>query len=150
MAYWYELNLAMDELEDGTCVWLVTVPDFPEITTDGADTEEAHRNGQKAIEEAIAARIADGDDIPAPLHDTTGKGYFVGIPALIFLKSLLYMICRIEGVSRAELSRRLGWHRNSVERLFLLDHKSQLDQLEAAFEALERPLTFNMEYPVAA
>ena len=49
------------------------------------------------------------------------------------IASALYMICSRRGVSRAELARRLEWHREQVDRLFRLDHKSRLDQMEAAF-----------------
>ena len=52
------------------------------------------------------------------------------------IASALYMICSRRGVSRAELARRLEWHREQVDRLFRLDHKSRLDQMEAAFVAL--------------
>ena len=48
------------------------------------------------------------------------------------IASALYMICSRRGVSRAELARRLEWHREQVDRLFRLDHKSRLDQMEAA------------------
>jgi antitoxin HicB len=69
---------------------------------------------------------------------------------MVYLKSALYMICRQKGVSRAELARRLHWHREQVDRLFRLDHKSQLDQLEAAFNAIEVPLRFDIPFPKAA
>ncbi|PSJ19663.1 HicB family protein, partial [Halomonas sp. ND22Bw] len=32
--------------------------------------------------------------------------------------------------------RRLNWKRESVDRLFRLDHRSRLDQIEAAFNAI--------------
>jgi antitoxin HicB len=71
------------------------------------------------------------------MKTTPGKGYFVEVPALTFLKVALYrMICSRRGVTRAALTRRLDWHREQVDRLFRLDHKSRLDQMEAAFEAL--------------
>jgi antitoxin HicB len=44
------------------------------------------------------------------------------------------------------LARRLHWNRESVDRLFRLDHNSRLDQLEAAFKALGR----NIDIEVAA
>ncbi|MDQ0324511.1 antitoxin HicB [Rhodopseudomonas julia] len=147
---YYEIVIEMDEAEDGTLSWLVSVPEFPEITTFGETKEEACQNGLKAIEEAIAARIADGEAIPAPRHEPCGHGHSVQLPALIFLKALLYMLSKSKGVTRAELSRRLGWHREQVDRLFRLDHKSQLDQLEAAFEAIGVPLAFDISFPEAA
>jgi antitoxin HicB len=143
---WYELVLDVDS--DNS--FLVTAPAFPEVTSFGASQPEACTNGRSAIEEAIAARIADGDPVPTPLDKTKGKGRFVEVPGLVFLKSALYMICREGKISRAELARRLGWHREQVDRLFRLDHKSQLDQLEAAFKAIDVPLSFNIQMPKAA
>ena len=136
MARFYELKIVMDNIGQGTSNWLVTAPAFPEVTTFADDKREACVQGLHAIEEAIAGRIADGMDVPAPMKTTPGKGYFVEVPALTFLKVALYMICSRRGVSRAELARRLEWHREQVDRLFRLDHQSRLDQMEAAFEAL--------------
>lgn len=42
--------------------------------------------------------------------------------------------------TRAELARRLGWHREQVDRLFRLDHASRLDRLKATFKALHREM----------
>ena len=44
--------------QDGD-TWLVTAPEFPEVTTFGETMEDAHVRARDAIEEAIAARIAD-------------------------------------------------------------------------------------------
>ena len=140
MTMWYELFLTADD--NGT--FMVTAPAFPEVTSYGATQPEACANGRNAIEEAIAARIADSEDIPHPLKKTKGRGRFVEVPALVYLKTALYMFCRVKDISRAELARRLRWHREQVDRLFRLDHKSQLDQLEAAFTAIGVPLSFNL------
>lgn len=143
---WYELVLSPDD--NGT--WLVTAPQFEEVVSFGDTQEEACRNGRNAIEEAIAARIARGDDIPYPLKDTTGKGRFVEVPALVFLKAGLYMILKSEGKTRADLMRALGCQREHVDRLFRLDHNSRLDSLEEAFKALGHPLRFDLDFPRAA
>jgi ribosome-binding protein aMBF1 (putative translation factor) len=45
---------------------------------------------------------------------------------------------RDAGISRAELARRLKWKRESVDRLFRLDHRSRLEQIEAALAVLGR------------
>jgi antitoxin HicB len=57
----YFVNLTPD---DGTL--LVTCPDLPEVTTFGADEDEAMARARDAIEEALAARISDGREIPKP------------------------------------------------------------------------------------
>ena len=146
----YEIVLKMDETADGALSWLATCPAFPEVTTSGDDQQEACVNGLRAIEEAISARISDNEPLPHPVKETKGKGVFVELPALTFLKSALYMNCRELNVSRAELARRLGWHREQVDRLFRIDHKSQIDQMEAAFKAIGVPLAFNIDFPIAA
>mgnify|MGYP001497239528 CR=1 FL=1 len=43
---------------------------------------------------------------------------------------------RREGVHKAELARRLHWHKPQVDRLFDFRHASRMDQLESAFLAL--------------
>mgnify|MGYP006314162927 CR=1 FL=1 len=146
----YELELTMDEASDGTLSWMVTCPAFPEVTTFGDDQKEACVHGLRAIEEAISARISDNEALPHPMKETNGKGAFVDVPALTFLKSVLYMTCKDSDISRAELARRLGWHREQVDRLFRIDHKSQIDQMEAAFKAIGVPLAFNIDFPIAA
>jgi antitoxin HicB len=41
--------------------------------------------------------------------------------------------------------RRLSWNRESVDRLFRLDHASRLDQIEAAFKALGKSVALEVE-----
>jgi len=128
----YRIELTPDD--NGTL--LVTSADFPELTTFGEDETDAGLRASMAIEEAIAARIAAGDDLPIPSgFVTVGKPYVL-LRAQTELKVSLYRTLRQLGVTRAELARRLGWHREQVDRLFRLDHASRLDQIEAAFEAL--------------
>jgi antitoxin HicB len=43
-----------------------------------------------------------------------------------------------QGIKKAELARRLGWHLPQVDRLFDLRHASKLEQIEAAAAALGR------------
>ncbi len=130
----YKIQTASDD--NGTV--LVTCPDLPEVTTYAEDGPSVLSNAVSAIEEAIAARISEGADIPTPAlkaGDSVAR-----LPALTAVKTLLYMALKAQGMSRAELARRLGWHREQVDRLFRLDHASRLDQLEAAFDALGRTL----------
>lgn len=142
---WYELAIQ----PDGDS-WLVTSPNFPEVVSFGSTQEEACINGRNAIEEAIAGRIADGEDVPLPLNETHGRGRFVEVPAMVFLKSALYMIMREKGMTRADLMRSLNVHREHVDRLFRLEHNSRLDAMEDAFKAVGVPLRFDLTFPRAA
>jgi antitoxin HicB len=112
---------------------LVTCPALPEVATFGNSEAEATRHALGAIEEAIAARIAHGEDVPEG-HQRGPR--LVRLPALTVLKIELYRLLREAGITRAELVRRLNWKRESVDRLFRLDHASRLEQLEAAFGAI--------------
>ncbi len=146
MSRWYEVKLDIDS--NGT--FFVAVPAFPEVTTYGEDQQSACKNALSAIEEAIAARISDGDDIPRPLDEIAGKGWFVELSLLIFFKVALYMISRDQGISRAEIARRMGVHREQVDRIFRLDHNSRMDQIEAAFKAIGVPVSVDLPLPDAA
>jgi antitoxin HicB len=129
-------RIEMNADDNGTL--LVTCPDLPEVTTFGVDVEDARRRAQEAIEEAIAARIDAGVPLPQPKRH--GGQHPVTLPLLTELKAELYTTMRDDDVTRADLARKLGWHREQVDRLFRLDHASRLDQIEAAFKALGRGL----------
>ena len=123
-------------LEDDDGAILVTCLDFPEVTTFGASREEAVIRAVHALEEAIAARIHDRKDIPAP---SRGETYAV-LPSLTAVKTMLYQGMRDQGVGKAELARRLGWHMPQVDRALDINHRSHLDVLDAAFGAIGRRL----------
>ena len=53
---------------------LATCPDLPEVTTFGKDEEDAMRHAVDAIEEALAARIAHRENIPAPSASRDRRG----------------------------------------------------------------------------
>jgi antitoxin HicB len=51
---------------DSNDTFLVTCPALPEVTTFGKNELEAMIYARDAIEEALAARISEGQDIPPP------------------------------------------------------------------------------------
>jgi len=123
-------------LEDDDGAVLATSPDFPELTTFGENREEAIARATDALEEAIAARIHDRRDIPPP---STGAAYAV-LPTLTSVKVQLYQGMRSQGVGKAELARRLGWHMPQVDRVLDVEHNSRLDRMDAALGAIGRRL----------
>ncbi len=119
-------------LEDDDGTLLATCPDFPEMTTFGESREEALSRASDALEEAIAARIHDRKDIPAP---TRGDDYAI-LPSLTTAKVLLYQAMRDSEIGKAELARRLGWHLPQIDRVLDIRHKSRLDQIDSALAAM--------------
>ena len=65
----YPVKLEADD--NGTV--LATCPSLPEVTTFGEDDADALAHAVGAIEEALAARIADGEDIPPPPERPRGR-----------------------------------------------------------------------------
>lgn len=120
------------QLEDDGGSILVTAPDFPELTTFGEDRDDALMRAVDALEEAIAARIHDGRDIPEP---SAGETRIV-LPTLTAVKVTLYRTMRSQGVGKAELARRLGWHMPQVDRVLDLQHHSRMEQMDAALAAV--------------
>ena len=125
--------------DDGSL--LVTSPDFPELTTFGADREEAVARAVDALEEAIAARMHDRRDIPAPSQGET----CAVLPSLVSVKVMLYQGMREQGVGKAELARRLGWRLPQVDRVLDIGHRSRLDAMDAALAAIGRRLHVSAE-----
>ena len=94
------------------------------------------RCARDAIEEALAARIGDGMDIPAPASRSHGRA--VALPLMAALKVSLYRSLREAGLTRAELMRRLGWNGESVDRLFRLEHALATGSAQARKRAFSR------------
>ncbi|KQP53046.1 type II toxin-antitoxin system HicB family antitoxin [Methylobacterium sp. Leaf106] len=123
------------ELEpDDNGSFLVTCPALPEVTTFGDDEFEARIHAADAIEEALGGRIASGEAIP-PFEDDAGA---IRLSLQTKLKVVLYRELLAAGMTRADLMRRLQWNRESVDRLFRLDHASRIDQIDIAMTALGR------------
>jgi antitoxin HicB len=85
----YAVTLAPD---DNNTI-LVTVPDIPEAVTFGEDREDALARAIDAIETAFMGRIADREDIPAPI--TEGSDH-IDLPAPLATKVELYRAMRAE------------------------------------------------------
>lgn len=117
---------------------LVTCPDLLMVATFGSDEADALHHSVDAIETVIASLIASGDEIPKP---NSRSGHAVRLPLRTALKLQLYWALGETGITRAELARRLEWNRESVDRLFRLDHRSRLEQIEAAFKAMGRDVS---------
>ena len=128
------LGYAIKLTDDGNGTLRVTCPALPEVKAFGKTRLDAFNHAVKAIEKALAARIYYGAGIPAGAWADAKS--LVRLPLLASMKVMLYDRIREAGVTRAELARRLGWHREQVDRLFRLDHASRVDQIEAAFRAL--------------
>jgi antitoxin HicB len=107
---------------------------LPEVTTFGDMRETVLENAALAIEEALAARMAAQEELPQPEREE--GAFLVRITVQAALKTALYRAMRREGVSKAELARRMAAHGPQVDRLLDMRHKSRLDVMENALHHL--------------
>jgi len=135
----YHIKLSKDT--NGTI--LAKIPDVPEAVTFGDDRDEAILRAPDAIETVFIAYMADRRPIPLPRAGA--KAPFATLPALTEAKLALYTAMLAAKVGKAELARRLNCHLPQIDRLLDLRHASRLDQLEAAFRALGKQLSVQIQ-----
>ena len=126
----YPVSLTPD---DGTV--LVTFADVPEAITFGMDEDEALLNAIDALETGLSFYVDARKALPAASPPAAGQKT-VRPSALECAKLGVYKAMTDQGIKKAELARRLGWHMPQVDRLFDLRHASKLDQIEAAAKVL--------------
>jgi antitoxin HicB len=124
--------------------YVVTFPDFDYGVTQGDTLEEATDMAQDLLATLVADYMRRKVDLPAPRKHRGRNFRYVGLPALKDAKVALYVAMQEAGVRKAELARRLGCPKSSVDRLLDLDHASRLDQIEEAFRALGLELTIEI------
>jgi len=116
---------------------LVTFTDVPEAITFGADKDEAMLYAVDALETALSMYVDARKPLPTVSKAKRGQKT-VRPSALECAKLGVYKAMTEQGIKKAELARRLGWHMPQVDRLFDLRHASNLDQIEAAAKVLGR------------
>jgi antitoxin HicB len=121
----------------------VTFPDIGYGATYGATWEEALRQAEDMLEEAILGMIAHNEDVPAP---SSAKGRPVArLPALTAAKLEVYRAMRQAGLDEAQLAHRLGWPPKKLAHIFDGYHVARLEQLEAALASLGRRFVVTSE-----
>jgi antitoxin HicB len=116
--------------------FVATFPDVPEAITQGEDADETLLYAVDALETALSFYVEARRPLPVP---SAAEGRPTVRPsALESAKLGVYQAMTEQGVRKAELARRLGWHMPQVDRLLDLRHASRLDQIEAAARALGR------------
>ena len=113
----------------------VRFPDFPEALTDGAHAFEALAEAADCLAEAVAARVADGEDLPAPSPLRRGM-HAIPLPPVLAYKAALYSAMRRDRISKSELARRLKVDEKDVRRLVDPRYRSsKIERLHAALAA---------------
>lgn len=131
--------------EDGG--YVVTFDD-PEGRFQGADfassEAEALKAAQALLDAMIDAAISRDEAIPAPSR-LQGGSHRVSPSPQALAKLALFHALQEEGLTKADLARRLGWKYPQVQRLFDVSHASKLEQLTAAAQAMNRRFVIGMD-----
>ena len=132
MAY-YTVELIPDDND----TLRVRSPMLQGLNTYGETRALALKWALQAVLTWLGSSMHHDEDIPAPLAFAPPGAEVVELPPLVALKVALQRAMKDRGVTRAELARRLGQHREQVDRLFRINHRSRLDQITAALNALD-------------
>ncbi len=135
MRYVYPCELHPEDPEG----YYVTFPDVPGALTSGTDEEEALAMAEDALVAILAAHVRQGQAIPVPGAARSGQ-HLVPVPPLVAAKLALYTAMREEGVTSAELGRRLGASEDAVRKLVDPDYGSHLTPVMNALHAVGRAL----------
>jgi antitoxin HicB len=120
----------------------VACPDVPEVRATGEYEADALARARDALTAVLGDCIRRRRPIPRATRSGRRR---VGLPALTQMKVAVYEAMRDGDVTRAQLARRLRWHRPQVDRLLDLSHASRLDQIETALAMLGRRVTIAVE-----
>jgi len=121
--------------------FVVTFPDFDFGITQGDTEEEARDMAADALALVIESYIEQGKPLPNPVQRRGARYRTITLPALQTIKAELYRQFMASGLRKVDLARRLGIQKTVIDRLFDLNHRSRLDQIEAALAALGKRLT---------
>jgi antitoxin HicB len=124
--------------------YTVSFRDLPEALTAGDDRAEALEQAADCLDEALAGRIADDEELPIPSAVRSGE-IVISPPARIAGKAALHIAMREAGMSQRALARRIGCHQNEVRRLLDPKHATKIDRLAEVLERLDWRMTVTFE-----
>ena len=127
----------------GTDEVVVSFRDIQWCHTSGVDEAEALKEAQDALEEAIAALIADGEPIPAPSEPLSGER-LVAVPADMAAKAALVLAFRSSGLTEISLAERLGTDEKSVRRMLDPRHETAPSRINKALRILGSEIVVEM------
>lgn len=113
----------------------VRFPDLPEALTGGDDLADAMEQATDCLAEAIAGRIARGDDIPSPSKPKRGQR-LVSVPLYLAPKLALCLAMREQRLGNAELGRRLGLSETAVRRMLDPKQDTKPESIQSALARL--------------
>ncbi|HSW93427.1 MAG TPA: type II toxin-antitoxin system HicB family antitoxin [Gammaproteobacteria bacterium] len=118
--------------------YLVQFPDLPEAITQGDDMEDSLNQAMDCLEEAIAYRITNRLEIPAPSQKKRSK--YVSLPTTFAVKLALYLAMKESRTTNMSLALKLDCDEKEIRRLLDPHYPSKLPRIEQALNQLGKRL----------
>lgn len=133
-------NRAVDPDDWG---WTVTFRDLPEAITFGATVEEARERAVDCLWTALADRMSRNEPIPSPSRPEPGEEP-VTIDDLLAAKAALYLALQDQGMTAADLARRLNIREREAVALTEPSSRPPVARLERALAAVGKRLVIDV------
>ena len=140
MKFRYPANFEPEE-EGG---FTVTFPDVRGAITCGDTHEEAYELAQDALAIMLESAVREGRVPPSASRQKVGQT-MVEVTALDASKLSLGIEMNNARITKTELATRLGIDEKEARRILAVGHNTKLDTLEAAFKAIGRKITIQVE-----
>ncbi len=131
MEFNYHARFTPDE-EDGG--YVVTFRELPEAITQGDSLEESRKAAADCLATAIAHRIKDVEDIPAPAKRKHADEEVVSLDPQIAIKAAVYMAWKESKITRVDFARRLGTDEKEARRILDPRHGTKLASMQRALD----------------
>lgn len=115
--------------------FVITFRDIPEAITQGETLEDSLTEASDCLEEAIAAYIEDGRDIPLPSKPRI-REKLVSIPLQMAMKAAIYLVMRETNLSKSEFARKMNLDEKEARRILDPHHNTKLPTMEQALNVL--------------
>src|SRR5580700_8403694 len=122
----------------------VRFPDLPEALTGGDDLEDTLAQATDCLAEAMAGRIARGDEIPPPSKPKRGQR-LISVPLYLAPKLALYLAMRERGMPNTKLAKRLNVSETVIRRMLNPRHDTKPEKIQAALLALGKRIVVTFE-----
>jgi antitoxin HicB len=124
--------------------FVVVFPDVAGAATYGATHDEAYEMAQDALAIMLESSVRDGRPFPEPSLPKSGQ-IVVSVTALDASKLALGAELLKAKLTKTELAARLGVDEKEARRILAVGHNTKLDTLEAAFKAIGRKISIQVE-----
>ena len=126
--------------QDGD-TFMARFPDLPEALTCGDTYKQALTEAQAALTTAFEFYFEDQRPIPMP--SPTVDQTVITVPLSVWAKVLLLNTMLKQQLSQSELAKKMGTHKQEVQRIINLNHSTKIDTLNKAMLAMGKHFTLS-------